>query len=116
VQRAVSRLPSRERAVVRRHDIQGVGMPRIACDFGVSVGRISQLRIRALGRLRAALAAAVVLLIVGAARASAQSITCGKPVNGVSTCAISWSVAVPHDKVKVTLPAPPPIIKTIHDT
>src|ERR1035437_6994389 len=65
------------------------------------------------------------LLVCGLVlRAPAQSFTCGAVVAGRVTCTFGGGVTfnVPHDTVPkfihdtVTLPAPPPITVTIHDT
>lgn len=51
VMKAIERLPERERQVVLRYDIQGANLREIADEFGISEGRVSQIRSGALKRL-----------------------------------------------------------------
>jgi FliA/WhiG family RNA polymerase sigma factor len=55
--RLVAALPPREATIIHRHHYEGYRLKDLAAEFGVSAGRVSQLYTRALGRLRAALAA-----------------------------------------------------------
>ncbi len=51
--RELAKLPDRERRIVRLYDLEGRPLREIARRLGVSESRVSQLRKRALGRLRA---------------------------------------------------------------
>jgi RNA polymerase sigma factor (sigma-70 family) len=52
VDELLAQLPDREREVVRRSVLEGETEASIARDFGVSEARVSQIRVRALNRLR----------------------------------------------------------------
>lgn len=52
VRRAVSRLPKRERYVVEQHFYRGRDLAELTADLGVGAARVSQLKTRALQRLR----------------------------------------------------------------
>ncbi len=52
VQRAIGRLPHRERYVIRQHFYRGRALRAIGLDLGVGEARTSQLKQRALERLR----------------------------------------------------------------
>lgn len=52
VRRALRTLDARARFIVIAHDLQGVPMRTIAAQLGVSEGRVSQLRTRALAAMR----------------------------------------------------------------
>lgn len=52
VARALEQLPARERRIMRRHYFEGVPFEQIATECGVTPARVSQLKSRALARLR----------------------------------------------------------------
>jgi RNA polymerase sigma factor for flagellar operon FliA len=52
---AVSALPDREREIIERYDLEGWTLRQIGEGLGVSESRVSQLRSRALVRLRQAM-------------------------------------------------------------
>jgi RNA polymerase sigma factor for flagellar operon FliA len=54
LRRALDRLPDRDRQLLQLSDMEGLGFREIAATMGISIGRVSQLRTRALKRLREA--------------------------------------------------------------
>ena len=52
LRKELDRLPERERQILRWHDLEGLKLREIGERLGVSESRVSQLRTRALGRLR----------------------------------------------------------------
>ena len=52
LRRELERLPERERRILREYDLEGRTLREIGEDLGVSESRVSQIRSRALGRLR----------------------------------------------------------------